>query len=560
MGTGRLARTIALIAAGWGVLSVATVSNNFQYADDALPFVVRIHEGQLHPHHLILGVLGVLNRWLGWNEPSRFTATLWLVRGFVLLTSIAALVLCCALAWRWFGERRAVWWSAAALVASYGFWAYSVVPDFYVPGLASVLAAVAMLEGFQERERLWWLVGAVVFGWIAALCHQSYAAVLAVMVAVLAWERRWKAAAVAALGSAVLLLGSYVVAYYSQREYAGFWRFVLGHARYMQFTPYDRLQPLTPLYAAVGAFRAWTFPEYFVRVDAVWEWVQQRWSMKLLLDERFLLRAIPPEWAALLGGAGIVGGAGAALLFGDAVRKHGRRLWRRWAFRVLVGWALGMGVLAVLWEPSSNEFWLWSCPVVAMLFGGVQARWLRRLRPLVLGLLACATVPVVWLNRCLENDLYAVNKRYRLGLQREDVVLTGDFQQVLALNRLFPTAAQELWYELGRVSVRDAALLQALERLATPGAQGRLILDPLLCMPHRSESALRAKLVGWQEERVMAELELLARLCRGEPEAWALLGAEPRERRQIPLVGVWREGGGVLEFHVRSLPGMQWMR
>jgi hypothetical protein len=45
MGTGRLARTIALIAAGWGVLSVATVSNNFQYADDALPFVVRIHEG-----------------------------------------------------------------------------------------------------------------------------------------------------------------------------------------------------------------------------------------------------------------------------------------------------------------------------------------------------------------------------------------------------------------------------------------------------------------------------------------------------------------------------------
>jgi hypothetical protein len=244
-------------------------------------------------------VLGVLNRWLGWNEPSRFTATLWLVRGFVLLTSIAALVLCCALAWRWFGERRAVWWSATALVASYGFWAYSVVPDFYVPGLASVLAAVAMLEGFQERERLWWLVGAVVFGWIAALCHQSYAAVLAVMVAVLAWERRWKAAAVAALGSAVLLLGSYVVAYHSQREYAGFWRFVLGHARYMQFTPYDRLQPLTPLYAAVGAFRAWTFPEYFVRVDAVWEWVQQRWSMKLLLDERFLLRAISPEWAAL---------------------------------------------------------------------------------------------------------------------------------------------------------------------------------------------------------------------------------------------------------------------
>jgi len=81
-----------------------------------------------------------------------------------------------------------------------------------------------------------------------------------------------------------------------------------------------------------------------------------------------------------------------------------------------------------------------------------------------------------------------------------------------------------------------------------------------VCMPHRSESALREKLPGWQEERVRAELELLARLCRGEPEAWAVVGAEPKPRRRIPLVGVWREGGSVLEFQVRHLPGMQWMR
>ncbi len=560
MGTGRLARTIALIAAGWGVLSVATVSNNFQYADDALPFVVRIHEGQLHPHHLILGVLGVLNRWLGWNEPSHFTATLWLVRGVVLVTSVVALVFCCILAWRWFREQRAVWWTAAALVASYGFWAYSVVPDFYVPGIAGVIATVVAFEHFQQRERFGWLVVAMACGWIAAMCHQSYAVVLAVLVVVLAVERRWKATAVVALGSAMLLVSSYVLAYHSQQEYAGFWRFVLGHARYMQFTPYDRLQSLTPLYAAVGALRAWTFPEYFVRVDGVWEWVQKHWSMKLLLDERFLLRGLPPGWAVLLGGAGIVGSIGVVLLFGDAVRRHRRRLWQRWGFCVLAGWALVMGVLAVVWEPSSNEFWLWSCPAVAILLGGAQARWMCRLRPFALGLLACATVPVVWLNRSVENDLYAVNKRYRLGLQPEDVVLIGDFHQVLALNRLFPTAAQELWYELGRIAVRDAALLQALERLAAPGAQGRLILDPLLCMPHRSESALCAKLAGWQEERVRAELELLARLCRGEPEAWALVGGEPKPRRRIPLLGVRRQGGGVVEFQVRHLPGMQWMQ
>jgi len=560
MGIGRLARTIALIAAGWGVLSVATVSNNFQYADDALPFVVRVHQGQLHPHHLVLGVLAAVNRWLGWQEPSHFMATLWLVRGFVLVTSVVALVLCCILAWQWFRERQAVWWTAAALVASYGFWAYSVVPDFYVPGIAAVFATVVAFEHFQQRERFRWLIGAIAFGWIAAMCHQSYAAVLAILVAVLAVERRWKAAAVVALGSAMLLVSSYVVAYHSQQEYVGFWKFVLGYAQHMQFTPYDRLQLLTPLYAAVGALRAWTFPEYFVRVDAVWEWVQQRWSMKLLLDERFLLRAVPPEGAAFLGGVGIAGSTAVLLLFADAVRRHGRRLWQRWAFRVLAGWALVMGVLAVVWEPSSNEFWLWSCPVVAILLGGAKAGWMRRLRPFALGLLACATVPVVWLNRSVENDLYAVNKRYRLGLQPEDVVLTGDFHQVLALNWLFPTAAQELWYKLGRISVRDAAVLQALERLAEPEARGRFILDPLVCMPHRSESALREKLPGWQEERVRAELELLARLCRGEPEAWAVVGAEPKPRRRIPLVGVWREGGSVLEFQVRHLPGMQWMR
>jgi hypothetical protein len=429
--------------------------------------------------------------------------------------------------------------------AGYGFWAYSIVPDFYIPGIAAIVAAVLAMERLQQQPSVKWLLLFLFWVWVALLCHVSYAIFAVIAILVLAIHKHFKEAVLASIGSALLVWGSYLLAFLAQREYPSFWRFVVGYAEHMQFTPYDRLQWLTPVYAAVGIVRAWTFPEYFVRVDGIWEWVTRQWRMKLLLEERFLLRAFPPVGAAALGVVGLLSvGLLFLVLVVQAKRVHAQ-LRGSWGYWGLVGWAGALAVLGVLWEPSSNEFWLWMPPVMALLLAGVRSRWAQRMLVGAGMGLAVATAPVIGLYHSPSNDIYSVNKHYRVQLAPEDVLIAGDFQQTLALNWLYPTQAQELQFELGRIEWESSLLQRALERLVQSGTGGRLVLDPMIVMPHPSEIALRQKLPGWEEGRVRAVLQKIAALC---------------QQRGIPLVGVWRDGGGVVEFVVEPVPGLEWMR
>lgn len=539
-------------ALGWAGVLMVGQSWNFLYADDALPFVVRVFQGQTHPHHLILGVLAGLNAMIGWREPPQFVWTLGLVRAYVVLMSILGLVGLGYLAWRWFQTRWAVGVAVLVTAGSYGYWSYSVVPDFYVPGIAAVIGAAIALEHFQVTGQRWWLAGVVGCVWLAAMNHQSYA-VFAVIAASVLLHAKQHRSATFFLASSLLLLGAtYVSAFLLQHEYQSLWHFVLGYASHMQFTPYDHLQWLTPLYALVGIVRAWTFPEYFLRLDPVASWAQERWRMKLFLDERFLLRGIDPFLAVLLGVLGILA---TLFLVGLALREVGKRREQfrgRWSFSALLGWACVLGVVAVFWEPSSNEFWLWMPPVGALLVAGVRDRW-RWAVAGAGGALVLTTAPVIWLYRSPDNDIYSVNKQYRERLSSDDVLLTADFHQVRALNWLYPTRARVLEFELGRLEWEDRRLQQVLWELARPEARGRLVLDPLIVMPHPSESALRMKLPRYTEAHVEGVLQRIAAFCQAEA-----VGTEPR--RRVPLLGVWRDGGGVVEFQRRQLPGMQWVQ
>lgn len=538
-------------ALGWAAILVVGQSWNFIYADDSLPFVVRVFQGQPHPHHLILGLLSWVNAVLGWKEPQQFGWTLGLVRAYVALMSVFGLSGIGYLAWLWFRRRGAV--GVAMLVAggSYGYWAYSVVPDMYVPGIAAVIGAAIALERFQETAQRRWLAGVVGCSWLAAMNHQSYA-VFAVIAILLLLHARKRQEALSITSSLALIGAAYLLAFAFQREYQGFWHFVLGYASHMQFLPYDRLQLLTPLYALVGVVRAWTFPEYFLRLDTLASWVEERWRMKLFLDERFLLRGIEPSWAMMLGSIGLVA---ACFLLGLGIWAGWqcmRRLREQWGFWAILWWGCLMGILAVLWEPSSSEFWLWMPPVWALFLAGAEARWQRWTVAGAGGLVLLTTAPVIWLYRSPENDIYSVNKRYRMRLTVEDVLLTADFQQLRALNWLYPTRARTLEFELGRLEWREPRLQQMLQELARPEARGRLIFDPLLVMPHPSESALRMKIPRYTEAYVEGVLQQIAAFCQGEG------GAQPR--RRIPLFGIWRDGGGVVRFQVRQLPGMEWLR
>lgn len=551
------------VVLGWALIVWGGQSWNFIYADDALPFVVRIHEGGVHPHHLIIGLLAGLKHFLGWVHAEQFRNTLSMARGFVAGMSCLGIAGVGYLAWLWFGSRWAVIAAMTLTMFSYGFWAYSIVPDFYVPGIAAILWAAVALEQFQRSGRKGWIAVAIFAVYAAALCHQSYVVYAVIATGVLLYHRHYRPAFYLLTSSTILLGASYVLAFALQREYHSFWKFVLGYTLHMQFTPYDRLQPLSLLYAFVGFVRAWTFPEYFVRVGAIGEWVEQRWPMKLFLDERFLLRNISPEVAATLGGIGVASIVLVVLLLIIRVGWVQQRLSTRWSYWSLLGWAGSLLALAVLWEPSSNEFWLWSLPLVALAVSESRSLRERFLWGIAAVGLAVATLPLIWLYHWPDNDIYSVNKRYRLRLQPEDVLITGDFQQTLALNWLYPTQARVFQYELGRIEW-DAALQQALYQLAQPSSQGNLILDPLVVMPHPSEMALRQKLPGWNEERLRRVLHRIADFCRGADTAHRRLRGEgvespwPQGRRRVPLIGIRREGGGVVHFIEHVLPGLEW--
>ncbi|MCS6966545.1 MAG: hypothetical protein NZ473_07240 [Candidatus Kapabacteria bacterium] len=581
------ALVVGIVAGGWSFILAFGQSQNFLYADDALPFVVRIHQGQTHPHHLVIGGLGCINRALEWTRPQDFLHSLGLARVFVVVMSVIAVAAVGYIAWSWF---RSLWSVLAAmllLMASYGFWAYSVVPDFYVPGIAAIMVAMIGIERFQDTGKAGWLGMTAGATWLATMCHQSYG-IFALIVGAVLFSKRAKYAVGFIVVSSLLVAISYLLAFRMQQEYQAFGDFVLGYVPHMQFTPYDELQWMTPVYAAVGMLRAWTFPEYFVRLDSCWEWVLQSWEMKLLLDERFLLRGLPSGLALVLGAVGVLS---VGALFFIAIRKgpllH-RYLRGRWSYWVLLGWAAALGILAFLWEPSSNEFWLWMPPVIGVALSGLSAAKPAGTLWVSMGGLMLTTAPIIWLYRSPDSDIYSVNKRYRTQLQPSDVLITGDFQQTIALNWLYPTPARVLQYEVGRLVWGDSALQRALGELARLGSKGRLVLDPMIVMPHRSEIALRRKLPGWEEKHAQETLERISEFCQGSEDErreqhrevsrehgrkrdekirrtrargnHAPVAHQLQSRRRIPLVGVWRDGGGVVEFEQRSLPGLEWIR
>jgi len=594
---------------GWAFVLAIGQSWNFLYADDSLPFVVRVHQGQTHPHHLIIGFLATVNAWLGWVREEDFGRTLGLVRIFVSGMSLVGCLGIGYLAWLWFKRRWAVAAATVLAMVSYGFWAYSIVPDFYIPGIAAVIWAGIAVENFQCSGKWGWIGIAVVATWVAGLCHQSYFVFAVIATCVLLLNKQTKAAITFLTTTSGLAGVSYIIAFLGQQEYSSFWGFVRGYTAHMQFTPYEKLQVLTPLYALVGLVRSWTFPEYFVRLGTVSEWVESRYTLKLLLDDRFLLRHLPPEIAGILGGMGIVGVVLVGILLLIQAKRWHVKLRGRWSYWSLIGWGGVLLVLAVLWEPSSNEFWLWSVPLVALLLSDSRSSMEKCLWGLAGLGIAVATVPIIWLYRSPDNEIYSVNKRYRLHLQPEDIVIAADFHQTLALNWLYPTQARVLQYPLGRLEW-DSNLHDALSELARPGSRGRLILDPMIVMPHRSEIALRQKLPGYEEEKILRILQQIASFCAWEDsvelyqqleeireelegvrwhlsqlqadsnpeyggelvqeeleekveeleERVAFLQRHLNERRRIPLLGVWRDGGGVVTFVMRSLPGLKWIK
>ncbi len=529
-----ISRAIPLAALAFLLLYLFGTSRIFSYADDSLPYAAQVVFGSKPVvHHLILSGFHAAARAFGFAERGDFLSVLAVLEAYVAFTGALALALVGVLGARWFGSTRAAVFAMLSVGFSYGFWAYSIVPDLYIPAAAFVLLAVYWADTSPRAPasavfvRLTLAALAVL---LAALHHQSHAvAALPIACVLLVARRRELAFGVRALRAASFLgltagIGflTFYSVYASSSPEAKFTDWVRGYSAWMNMLPYDRAQLLTPVYALVGIVRAIVFPEFALRFDGAYASVQDHFRLKLLLDERFLLQSFPPAAIPFLLAASAI----AVALFGAGVLRGLRESIRRPpeapGFWMLAAWIPVQAALFALWEASSNEFWIWLLPGlgligVALPLARCASKGAGRFAAVGVACLALANGAIVsryWSER---NCFYRVNKEFLSTLRAADLVVGAYTYSGSKLAYLMPVVVPIREFLLGSFTMDDAELAGHLDRVEKSG--GRIFIEPGLALPYPAENGLmqyQTRMTRADVEAELLELEELAR-ARGIP-------------------------------------------
>jgi hypothetical protein len=552
---------IPLVSVLFLTLYLAGTSEIYTYADDSLPYVAHVlADPKVVVHHLILTVFHEATHWVGLTTLDDFVKTLWLFKAYVACTGALTLFLVGTLFRSWFGSLELSVATMTFVGLSYGFWAYSIVPDVYVPAVAFVLLAVfwadRSCEAPGKAKSYGFLALTSISVLLAVLNHQSHGLVAVPIALILLLGRaselpvslRVRRTAFFTLLTGTLGFAMFFVSYLAAASEHDFITYLRGYSAWMKMMPYDSIQPLTPFYVLLGVSRALVFPEFALRFDQIYESVEDHFRLKLLLDERYLLRGMPELVA------GFLSLANAAILLTLAVFVcRGaiaviRRPSRSAGIWMIALWIPIQALFFSLWESTSNEFWIWLVPGIGFVAAAGVTSWTRSstrkvfsVFPFLLVLLAVnsSVISKYWSE---ENCIYRVNKRYLTQLRAEDLVLGAYTYPRSKLVHLRPCAAEIYEFMLGSFTLDDPELAPRLERVESAG--GKIYLDPILSMSHASESALMAYQTG--KDRAAVERELL-RL-----EAFA-------QARGIPVVAVERKASAGIEFERPSFAGyVEW--
>jgi hypothetical protein len=544
---------IVLVAIMVGIFFLLGTSENYVYADDSLPFVVRIQiDPEVKVHHLMLSVLYQLNKTLGYVSREELSKTIALVKLYVAATSSLALAMVGVLAYRWYGSTKAAMWALFFTSFSYGFWAYSITTDFYVPAAAFALLAILLAElSFTSKRPYMMLACTALAVLVSALNHQAFSLiVLPIAVGLLfcripksSWNARMKRATMFVTLTATVGLGVFFVSFLAaDGGRSNFITYVQGYAGYMKLTPYDKVQWLTPAYSLIGIGRALVFPDYVLHFGPVYERIHNSFLLKLTFDDMYLVREIPKTMICLL----VVLNAGLVIacvwLLLRVARSYRRRLPPPAGMLTLIGWIGCQAIFFSWWEPLSNEMWIWFIPCVGLLLSGADVilydgRSNAILRWGIVLTLIVVNGPVISKYWSGENDIYRINKTYLVHLAPNDIAVTQNFYQPKALELLVaPNSPRiDFYYDRGGFRFADSAFQAILRDIHLNG--GRVFLDPMLVMPERSETALFKYLSDVDDNRVEEGLIQLEWYCSAH---------------NIPLYAVERIGDELIHFERRT--------
>lgn len=554
-------RIILAVAFALFASYLLTPSQNFTYADDSLPFAVSTWAGhRTIPHHLILGVLHSADQALGQTGPGDLPAALQTFRWYVALMSFMSLVLMGHLSLRWFDSLRVALMSMLAVAFTYGFWCYAIVTDVYVEALACVLLAVFLAERSYDARRpratYSWLIAAAFATLAAAINHQSECLVVLSIGGVLLFaraaalpfvERLRRTLTYAGLTGA-LGLTTFYAAYVQSRPATDFITWIRGYTAWMELTPDDKPSLMTPVFTALGIARSIIYPELSMHFARAYEVVHSRFALKLLMDDRFLSHGMTDGTViAVLILEAIVLLAVPVMLFA-AVREGIRRPPSAPGFWMLLLWVPVQAPLFALWEPASNEMWIWMLPCLGLLGVGLAAssarhRVTRNLPWIVIAALLIANGTVVALYHDAGNCIYRTNKTYLQRVRPQDLAIAPYLYPSSDLTQLLPRQAPQFEPQEGAFEFRDPAFQSAYARVQA--AHGSIYLDPVLVMPVDTEIHLLRYRANTERAHVEEELRKLEADCA---------------RTGTPLFGVVRKGEPMITF-VRYQPSgwLKWV-
>ncbi|MEW5813233.1 MAG: hypothetical protein AB1925_27745 [Actinomycetota bacterium] len=473
-------------------------TRNFNYADDSLSWAYQLTQpdGLINSHHLYLNAMRVLYRLLrdvGLTEsPVEFLAlysAAWGALGLAVLFRLLVRA----------GMGRMALWGTLFCAVSAGYWSYSIVGDVYVPAIAlMVLGFSCVYCGLAAQTR----TGAVQYGTGAVIAfsamvahHQAFAMVVVGLIpAVLlmkytAMARRVAYAVVLPVTVGVLTSATYLLAYTSlpAAQQHGIVRFGAGYVE--SFDPradQKQLNLASAANMAVGEARALVSTNVVFRSPAVAQAVAHRYPYRATYPFPYLVRHLSPPIAVAVGVSAVVAGLLTACLLVRGLwvglRERGLILL---VFLPMIPQALFFG----WWEGISDEFALWTLPLIAIIVarGAAQMthgmRWMGVTVTCLFTSTLAGSTSLYWDAR---NDVDFVNDQYVQSLKPNDVLI--GFEDIQSDFRIQLEAQQRGFRYLNYFNVRnpaqDADFDAALER--SIASHANIYVSPRLSYPPKS--------------------------------------------------------------------------
>ncbi|MHA0289251.1 hypothetical protein ACXYX3_22775 [Mycobacterium sp. C3-094] len=491
------ALTAGIFSIAFGVYALLP-TRNFNYADDSLSWAYQLTQpsGVINSHHLYLNGMRVLYRLLhdigitvNPVELLSLYSAVWGATGLAVLFMLLGRA----------GLGRQALWGTLFCAFSAGYWSYSIVGDVYVPATALMVigffCTYCGLTAQNPRRAAQYAAGAIVAFSAMILHHQAFAMVVvglvpaALLMRHTGVRRRLTYAAVLPMAVGLLTSASYLLAYTSlpATQQHGIVRFGAGYVE--SFDPradQKQLNLASAANMAVGQTRALVSTNVVFRSPAVAEAVAHRYPYRATYPFPYLVRDVSPPAAIAIGVSAALAAVLTACL---AVRGLWAGLKERGLILLVFLPMIPQALFFGWWEGISDEFALWTLPLLAIIVtrGAAQltrpARWLGvTVTCLFVSTLAGST-SLYW---NADNDIDFVNDRYVHSLGSNDVLI--GFEDIQSDFRIKLEAQQRGFRYLNYFNVRNpeqnSAFDAALQR--SIASHANIYVSPRLSYPPQS--------------------------------------------------------------------------